>query len=83
MNVCNDRDVTTNVVEIEVDGSNLSPPVAFSEIRSELVGKTLKPGIGFTGMPVYAKAEVEGVTLADLPRIKMDNLIVRVWDGFI
>lgn len=83
MNVCNHQNVTTNIVEIGLDGSKLSPPIEFSEIHSSLVDRTLEFGIGVIGMPVYARAQVDGVTLPDVPRIKMDNLRVYVYDGFL
>jgi hypothetical protein len=83
MNVCNHRDVTTNIVDIGLDGSKLSPPVEFSEVHSPLVGRTLKFGIGVTSMPIYAIAHVNGMVRADVPPIKMANLLVYVQDGFM
>jgi hypothetical protein len=82
VNVCNYRNVTTNIVEIDLDGSKLLPPIEFSEVHSPLVGKTLEFGIGVTGMPVYATAHVKGMSLADVPPIKMDNLRFFCMTGF-
>jgi hypothetical protein len=83
LNVSNHRNVTTNIVDIGLDGSNLVPPVEFYEIHSKLVGRILEFGIGVTGMPVYARAQIDGIARADIPSIKMDNLLVYVQDGFM
>jgi hypothetical protein len=83
MNVCNYRNVKTNLVEIRVDGSRLTPPVDFVDIRSDLLGKVLDYGIAQFNVAVYASAQVHGHVLADLKTIPLDNLSVSVYDGFI
>jgi hypothetical protein len=62
VNVCNHRNVTTNVVEINLDGSKLSPPVEFSEVHSPLVGRTLELGIG-VGCPFMRRPVLRGCRL--------------------
>lgn len=85
--VCNHRPITTTLKGVELDGSRLKPPVNFDFIEGALrepafpVGMEMPHGIGKT-MKVRATATVDGMRLAEIPPIALDNLQVHIVDAF-
>ena len=90
LTVCNQRQVTTNIREIVLDGSLLSPPVKFS--LSPIVRGALPPGTPLpktwrTATLEYGsshtfslsyEAEAEGRP----EKVLLDKLVVKIIDGF-
>lgn len=83
MSLCNHRPVATTLKRVELDGSRLEPPVSFefgfhhpppSNIE-------LPHGIG-KSVTVKLEATVIGMRIADVPAIKLNNLLLVVIDAF-
>jgi hypothetical protein len=80
--LCNHNPVNTTLKAIELDGSRLRPPVTFDFDRLNIPdGTELVHGIG-TKFTVQVNATVEGMRLADISPIAMDDLRVNVVDAF-
>lgn len=87
--LCNQRPVTSNLRAIELDGTQLVPPVTFDVMRHAVnmepdlttLDVELSQGMSRT-LSVNGTATVYGMRLADVPPIMLDKLIVTVIDGF-
>ena len=87
--LCNERPPTTTLRDIEIDGSQLTPPVLFDFKLIEIVerdipfpvGTELPFGIG-KNITVHVEMTVAGMDFVEVPPINMDKLKVCVVDAF-
>ena len=87
--LCNHSPINTTLKGIELDGSRLTPPVTFDFTGTDPmlraaafpVGLEMPHGIGKT-ITVRLTATVDGMRIADIPPIVMDNLQATIVDAF-
>lgn len=90
MLLCNQKPVNTTLQGLELNGSFLTPPVAFDLHLSATalrqhpafpIGLEMPQGIG-KRITVHAMATVDGMRITDVPAIPMDHLQIRIVDAF-
>lgn len=87
--ICNHNPIITTLKAVEVDGSRLTPPLVFGFRIIETVlrepafplGMEMPHGMGKT-MKVRVTATVDGMRLAEIPPIVMDDIQVLIVDAF-
>jgi len=82
--VCNFTEAETNLQDIKLDGSGMTPPVRFGDVKWSASNPVLSRGKGITMRQLQSTATIDGFTdIRDVPPIGLDKLKAFAVDGFL